>query len=102
MNKEKNTLVEEGSGRYMIDGGLISLEPLASGAEFVEGIVRGETDCPNNGDMWLELGTAELGYEAVHEVLDSGRHIFRRKSPHRIHVLFPFRGLDRGGFWVRH
>lgn len=54
MNKEKNTLVEEGSGGYMIDGGLISLNPLTSRAEFGKGVFSGETDCSNNGDMWLE------------------------------------------------
>lgn len=85
--EEIDALVEERAGGDAVDGDVEGSEVLARGSEFGEGVVMGEFDGSDEGDVGLEVGPAEFGSEGGHEFAASGAHVFRWDRPHRIHRL---------------
>ena len=61
MDEEQYTLIKEGPGGDTIHGGSVSLDALARRSEPAKGVVRRQTDGPDDRDVGLEVGPAELG-----------------------------------------
>ena len=57
MDEEQNTL----PGGETIHGGSVGLDALARWSEPAKGVVQRQTDGPDDRDVGLEVGPAELG-----------------------------------------
>lgn len=87
MKEEINTLIEECAGGDEVNGDLKSLETFRRRLELLQRVVGGQLNGSDDGHMWFEIGSIELGSEIAHEFAEAHTHIFRWNRPHRIHLF---------------